>query len=229
MVNETLRTIEVPNRYKSRASAAEYFTGREEGRVEYVPSEIEQLKNIKSILDSEQLKNAVSGGFITLGIVKPNVNEGKNLPQSDEEAATAIIGEIGEDRIMFQFSIQLTLQQAERFYEPNRKEHSARIIDEEQGLTVWDSNINFISSGPLTFFLFYDPLGEAVKTWRDKMGATNPSNANRGTIRRKHATAVMLPNNLVHGSDSIESALREISVLSDIIGDQIAEQSSSRK
>ena len=53
-----------------------------------------------------------------------------------------------------------------------------------------------------------------IKSWRDMMGATNPGDATPGTIRGDFATAPdgdMVPN-IVHGSDSEESAAREIQI-----------------
>ena len=56
--------------------------------------------------------------------------------------------------------------------------------------------------------------GFIIKSWRDMMGATNPGDAAPGTIRGDFATAPdgdMIPN-IVHGSDSEESAAREIKI-----------------
>jgi nucleoside-diphosphate kinase len=48
----------------------------------------------------------------------------------------------------------------------------------------------------------------AVKAWRDLMGATNPAEAAEGTLRRDFATSI--GENAVHGSDSDENAAIEI-------------------
>ena len=48
----------------------------------------------------------------------------------------------------------------------------------------------------------------AISTYRDIMGATNPSQAADGTIRKQHA--ISIGENSVHGSDSPESAAREV-------------------
>src|ERR687895_523783 len=66
--------------------------------------------------------------------------------------------------------------------------------------------VEFITSGP-TLALVVE--GEsAISVVRTTMGATNPTNAAPGTIRGDFALA--MPDNLVHGSDSPESAKREI-------------------
>ncbi len=66
--------------------------------------------------------------------------------------------------------------------------------------------VDFISSGPTLAFVLE---GEgAIATCRLTIGATNPAEALPGSLRGQYALA--MPNNLVHGSDSPESAQREI-------------------
>ena len=66
--------------------------------------------------------------------------------------------------------------------------------------------VEFITSGP-TLALVVEGEG-AIKTVRTTMGATNPADAAPGTIRGD--LALSMPDNLVHGSDSPESAEREV-------------------
>jgi len=66
--------------------------------------------------------------------------------------------------------------------------------------------VEFITSGP-TMALVLEGEG-AIATVRTTMGATNPADAGPGTIRGD--LALSMPDNLVHGSDSPESAVREI-------------------
>ena len=68
--------------------------------------------------------------------------------------------------------------------------------------------VEFITSAP-TLALVVEGEG-AIATVRTTMGATNPSNAAPGTIRGD--LALSMPDNLVHGSDSPESAQREIAL-----------------
>ena len=66
--------------------------------------------------------------------------------------------------------------------------------------------VDFITSGPTLAFVLE---GEgAIKVVRTTMGATSPADATPGTIRGD--LALSMPDNLVHGSDSDESAKREI-------------------
>ena len=66
--------------------------------------------------------------------------------------------------------------------------------------------VAFISSGP-TWAIVVEGEG-AIATMRKTIGATSPANAEPGTIRGD--LAVSMPDNLVHGSDSPESAEREL-------------------
>jgi nucleoside-diphosphate kinase len=68
--------------------------------------------------------------------------------------------------------------------------------------------VDFITSGP-TWALVVEGEG-AIATLRATIGATNPAQAAPGTIRGD--LAVSMPDNLVHGSDSPESAEREIAL-----------------
>src|SRR3954467_2206433 len=68
--------------------------------------------------------------------------------------------------------------------------------------------VEFITSAP-TWALVVEGEG-AIATMRKTIGATNPADAEPGTIRGDFATS--MPNNLVHGSDSPESAKREIAL-----------------
>ena len=68
--------------------------------------------------------------------------------------------------------------------------------------------VEFITSAP-TWALVVEGEG-AIATMRKAIGATDPANAEPGTIRGDLATA--MPDNLVHGSDSPESAEREIAL-----------------
>jgi len=90
--------------------------------------------------------------------------------------------------------IHLSQQQAEGFY----AEHSER--------PFFGALVSFMTSGPVMVQVLE---GEnAVLTNRDLMGATNPADADAGTIRADFAESI--DENAVHGSDSTESAAREI-------------------
>jgi nucleoside-diphosphate kinase len=90
--------------------------------------------------------------------------------------------------------LHLTQEQAEGFY----AEHKER--------PFFGALVSFMTSGPVMVQVLE---GEnAVLTNRDLMGATNPADAEAGTIRADFAESI--DENAVHGSDSTESAAREI-------------------
>ena len=79
---------------------------------------------------------------------------------------------------------------------------------EHRGKPFFDELVDFITSGPLVAGVISGR--NAVAGWRAMMGSTDPANAALGTIRGDYAT--LLAENVVHGSDSPESAAREIAL-----------------
>ena len=79
---------------------------------------------------------------------------------------------------------------------------------EHKEKSFYDELVDFITSGP-TWALVVEGEG-AIATMRATIGATDPANAAPGTIRGDLASS--MPDNLVHGSDSAESAQREIAL-----------------
>lgn len=89
------------------------------------------------------------------------------------------------------------------------RETAGRHYEEHQGKGFYEDLIAFITRSPALFMVIEGP----EDTWqvvRTMMGATNPVNADPGTIRGDLATET--GENLVHGSDSAESAAREIGI-----------------
>lgn len=125
---------------------------------------------------------------LTLAMIKPDAVE-KNL-------AGAILAHIEKAgfKVRGVKRIHLTRAQAEGFY----AEHSARGFFGE--LTT------FMSRGPV-FILALEADG-AIAKWREVMGATDPAQAADGTIRKLFGASK--GENATHGSDSPESAAREI-------------------
>ena len=79
---------------------------------------------------------------------------------------------------------------------------------EHDGKPFFAGLVDFITSGPLVAAVVEGP--EVISTWRTMMGATNPANAAPGTIRGDFAA--VMDYNVAHGSDSPESAAREIAL-----------------
>jgi nucleoside-diphosphate kinase len=97
-------------------------------------------------------------------------------------------------RIIAQKRIELSKEQAERFYAV----HAAR--------PFYRCLVDFMTSGPVVAQVLEGP--DAVALTREIMGATDPANAASGTIRKDFAESVEA--NSVHGSDSLDTAATEI-------------------
>ncbi len=80
---------------------------------------------------------------------------------------------------------------------------------EHKGKPFYDSLVSFITRSPALLLVVEGP-GDTYKVVRTLMGATNPKEAAPGTIRGD--LAIEMTENLVHGSDSQESAAREIAL-----------------
>ena len=70
----------------------------------------------------------------------------------------------------------------------------------------YGSLVTFMTEGPVVVMVL--EAADAIKKWRDTMGATNPANAAEGTIRKRFASSI--ERNCVHGSDAPETAAVEI-------------------
>ena len=126
----------------------------------------------------------------TLSIIKPDA-----LAKNVTGKINAIIEDTGL-KIIAQKMIYLTETQARRFYA------------EHEGKDFYDRLVKSIIAGPIVVQVLE---GEnAIKEYRKVMGATNPEIAEEGTIRNLFGTK--LPFNAAHGSDSVESAEREINL-----------------
>lgn len=90
--------------------------------------------------------------------------------------------------------IHLSKKQAEKFYEV----HKAR--------PFYGELVESMTSGPVLVSALQGP--NAITKYRDVMGATNPSQAAEGTLRKKYA--VSIGENTVHGSDAAETAKNEV-------------------
>ncbi|MBD1228019.1 nucleoside-diphosphate kinase [Xenorhabdus griffiniae] len=124
----------------------------------------------------------------TFSIIKPNA------VKKDAIGSIYARFESAGFKIIAAKMLHLTREQAEGFYA------------EHKGRPFFDGLVAFMTSGPIMVQVLE---GEnAVQRHRDLMGATNPENALAGTLRADYADS--FTENAVHGSDSPESASREI-------------------
>ena len=135
----------------------------------------------------------------TLSIIKPDATE-RNITGK----INAMFEEAGL-KIIAQRRIRLSREQAESFYEV----HNER--------SFFGELVDYMISAPIVAQVLEG--NDAVAAHRKIMGATNPAQAEPGTVRKEFALNVQ--ENSVHGSDSVENAAKEISFFfsdADIVG-----------
>ena len=125
----------------------------------------------------------------TLSIIKPDATRRNLTGQINARFEEAGL------RIVAQRRVRLTLEQAQGFYAV----HSERAF--------FDDLCGFMISGPVVVQVLEGE--DAIAKNREIMGATNPANADDGTIRKDFAESIEA--NSVHGSDAPETAAQEIS------------------
>lgn len=215
MINETLRSIEKPHSFSNRSRADQTLEGLRNESLALGDLEKKKLKEIRQMLSNPELESLIDEGNVTLAVIKPHANDGKNLPENDEDAAAKLIDEIGQDNVIFSFSTRFNEDQVDDFYGGEKEKLSS--VTSGRGESAWDSIVKFTPSGPVTFLLIYREEGNAVEWWRERMGKTQPKLADPDSIRGKYAIQENLPNNLTHGSDSIESVKREVGHLRNVV------------
>ncbi|MGA2328794.1 MAG: nucleoside-diphosphate kinase [Bryobacteraceae bacterium] len=124
----------------------------------------------------------------TLAIIKP------------DSVARGIAGEILSTieqagfRVRGLRMLQLDRQQAEGFYAVHR------------GKPFFPDLVEFMTEGPIVVLAL--EREDAIRKWREAMGATNPAHAAEGTIRKRFGTSIQ--HNCVHGSDAPDTAQFEL-------------------
>ena len=129
----------------------------------------------------------------TFSIIKPDATR-RNLTG----AVTKMLEDAGL-RVVASKRIQMTKEQAEGFYAVHKER------------PFYGELVDFMISGPVVVQVLEGE--DAVKRNRDVMGATNPADADEGTIRKAYAESIEA--NSVHGSDSEENAKTEIAFFFD--------------
>ena len=124
----------------------------------------------------------------TLSIIKPDAVE-RNLDNEIKE-----MFKNDGFSILKEKKIQIEKSEAEKFY----KVHETK--------PFYNDLCSYLSSGPIVVMVLEKE--NAILANRELMGATNPSDAKEGTIRKKYG--ISIDKNSVHGSDSIENAKIEI-------------------
>lgn len=124
----------------------------------------------------------------TFSIIKPNAVAKNKIGEIYARFENAGL------RVVAAKMVHLTQEQASGFYA------------EHQGKPFFQELLDFMTSGPVMIQVLMGD--DAVRRYRELMGATNPAAALAGTLRADYADSFTA--NAVHGSDSAESAAREI-------------------
>ena len=124
----------------------------------------------------------------TLSIIKPDAVE-RNLEDKLKSFFTK-----SNLKIIKNKKVQISNEEASEFY----KVHQTK--------PFYDKLCNYLSSGPIVVMILEGD--NAIQENRKIMGATDPKNAEAGTIRKQYA--ISIDKNSVHGSDSPENAKKEI-------------------
>tara|TARA_B100000900_G_scaffold48934_1_gene36201 strand:- start:67 stop:477 length:411 start_codon:yes stop_codon:yes gene_type:complete len=124
----------------------------------------------------------------TLSIIKPDAVE-RNLDNEIKEMFKNKGFKIVKDK-----KIQIEKTEAEKFYQVH------------QTKPFYNDLCSYLASGPIVVMILEKE--NAVLANRELMGATNPTDAKEGTIRKKYG--ISIDKNSVHGSDSVENAKIEI-------------------
>jgi len=123
-------------------------------------------------------------GNITFTMIKPEAVEAKNT------GAILKRIEIAGFRIVAMKKVHLTAERAAKFYEVHNEK------------PFYNELVEYMSGGPIIAAIL--EKDDAVASFRELIGATNPADAKEGTIRAEFAES--LSKNAVHGSDSDENA-----------------------
>ena len=124
----------------------------------------------------------------TLSIIKPDAVERK----LEDEIKQMFLAK--GFKIIKEKKIQIEKTEAELFYQVH------------QTKPFYNDLCTYLSSGPIVVMIIEKE--NAIKENRNLMGATNPKDAEEGTIRKKYG--ISIDKNSVHGSDSVENAKKEI-------------------
>jgi len=124
----------------------------------------------------------------TLSIIKPDAVE-RNIDKESKEMFKNDGFNINKEK-----KIKISKSEAKQFY----KVHETK--------PFYNDLCAYLSSGPIVVMIL--EMENAVLRNRDLMGATNPKDAEEGTIRKKYG--ISIDKNSVHGSDSVENAKIEI-------------------
>jgi len=166
--------------------------------------EFERLVILDQILGSEAFEGEVLEGKYAFAMIKPRQDLIGKVGGSDEEIDEEIVGKVGNElEVMARISLPFVDEKmVEGFYG-----HVKKVVSDEE----WRRMVDYMTSGATTVLILkareLNADRNAPAIWRERIGKTNPKEADPGTIRWEFGVSLGL--NSVHGSSNPEDACIE--------------------
>jgi nucleoside diphosphate kinase len=184
-------------------------------------ADCERFHELSELLFSDDMVKEVNSGNITFAMIRPAIGGNSNLlGLNDLDCANHVEELINKMGIVAKFSIELPESVVDDLYAEGPKLAMCNSPSNNgQGFNNrWKEFIAMMCTGKVTCLLLHSPDGRAIEEWRKQIGHWDISKQrDTETIRGSLATSNY--NDLVHGSDSKESALREIGIIGSYLAD----------
>jgi nucleoside diphosphate kinase len=177
-----------------------------------------QIKGALDYLNIIQNSDPYRDGYVTLALIKPHAD--MNCCGYTDEQTYQNIRNIIQPLIIFEFSHVVPQNFWEIWYDGLPKEKMSQVLASNPIIfkNKWEEYINNLSTGTNTFLILLFDNPNAISTWRDMIGPTDPIKAKQfapDSIRAQFARD--FENNLVHGSDSPAALDREIKLTQELL------------
>lgn len=166
-----------------------------------------------SYLESATLKKKIQDGYITLGLIRPNVHLSVNFASDHINAANKLEASIDTLRPTRRFSITFDGIAIESLYDGVKQSQMSRPPEfDPSAENRWTEFTNLMTSGPSRVLLLQSTTKNAVDLWRKQIGHWDiERHRDVSTLRGRYG--IHNHNNLFHGSDSPQNAMHEISIV----------------
>ncbi len=178
--------------------------------------------DIVDALQDSTLQEQAREGNVTLGMLRPDLQSGVlDEVNTDQEAADLLESEIQGLGIMVKFSVVIDTEAINTFYDGPPKFDSMLPkppMRDTRFANRWEEFEDLMTGSAATVLIMNGV--DAINVWRQQLGHWNiEAKRDLSTIRGRHA--IDNHNNLLHGSDAPESALREIDILTNMLKKRI--------
>lgn len=229
---EKLQNLDLPDILQSREKQKELAS---QGLLveAFIALEKPVLQEIIQLLSSQELRDLINRGEITLAMIKPALTESTTLAVTlTEDKQNQLLIEAISPPLdpIFEIVLPMDEETLEAWYGGKPKQAQSQIspIDTtrygQTHYSRWDEFVALMNRGSVTFVLLFDSNGNAVAEWREQMG----NHWNVEKVKHEYPNslralyAVDNHNNIFHGSDSPQSVIKEIELLVGLIEKKIA-------